>query len=88
MTSTSGTGRLAISAKTLSKARFDSSVNSSLPSTKYSVNCAGGSGRAASAAPNCACTCSALRVGLLRAAAGQLARGIGLVEQQLLAALR
>ena len=41
MTSTSGTGRLAISAKTPSIESFDASVNSSLPSTKYNVNCAG-----------------------------------------------
>ena len=62
MTSTSGTGRFAISANTLSKSRFELSVNSSLPSTKYSVNCAGAAGRAASAAPNCDCTSAALEV--------------------------
>jgi serine phosphatase RsbU (regulator of sigma subunit) len=59
-TSTSGTGRLAISARIASTTRFDSSVSSSLPSTKYSVKVAERLGCAASAGPNCPETSSGL----------------------------
>jgi hypothetical protein len=78
----SGAGRRAISAK-FSTSTLDSSVNSSLPLRKYTVNDTGAGGMDASAAPNDRCTSDAWSVLFAGGHWGAIGRKHKGVEQRL-----